>query len=308
MDIRIRLRHIRCFLETARAGSLTEAAKQLHVSQPAISKTLRELESILGENLFDRSGRRLRLNQAGKLFQHHAGAAWVELNNAQDAVQKHANRITKISVGLLPSVAADLFPRAALSFQSQFTNCVLRLATGPNWLIYSQLREGQLDLVIGRLGLEDQMQSLTFEQLYVEEVVMAVRPSHPLLGQPGATHTIDRYPLILPPSGALIAPTVRAYLTSIGCGNKKPMFETVSWAFCRHVLMETDAIWFISRGAISKELNQGSIATLPGDKLLLSGAIGISMKQDAILDTEKKALIDCLRQASNGPDHTNRVA
>jgi len=299
MDVRIRLRHIRCFLETARAGSLTEAAKRLHVSQPAISKTLRELEIILGEDLFDRSGRRLRVNYAGRLFQQYAGAALIELDNAQDAVQKSANRTTRISIGLLPSVASDLFPKAALAFKSQFPQCVLRLATGPNWLMYAQLREGQLDLVIGRLGLEDQMEALSFEQLYVEEVVMAVRSKHPLVSKRRKPHDIADYPLILPPSGALIAPTVRAYLTSIGKRNVRPMFETVSWAFCRHVLAETDAIWFISRGAISRELAEGSIAALPGDKLLLSGAIGYSMRKDALLDREKRALIGCMRAVSN---------
>ena len=55
-------RHIRCFLEVARLSSVGQAATALAISQPAVSKTLRELEDRLGRRLFERSGRRLRLN------------------------------------------------------------------------------------------------------------------------------------------------------------------------------------------------------------------------------------------------------
>ncbi len=75
LDPRIRLRHLRCFLETARLGSLSAAADVLNVSQPAVSKTIRELEEVLGKPLFDRSHRRLTMTAVGRVFQQHAGAA-----------------------------------------------------------------------------------------------------------------------------------------------------------------------------------------------------------------------------------------
>ncbi|MDO7732803.1 MAG: LysR family transcriptional regulator, partial [Paracoccaceae bacterium] len=64
LDHRIRLRHLRCFLETAQLGSLSAAARVLRISQPAASKTIRELEDILGRALFDRAARRLSLTSA----------------------------------------------------------------------------------------------------------------------------------------------------------------------------------------------------------------------------------------------------
>ena len=73
LDHRIRIRHLRCFLETARLGSLSAAADAMNVSQPAASKTIRELEEVLGKPLFDRSHRRLSLTAAGRVFQQHAG-------------------------------------------------------------------------------------------------------------------------------------------------------------------------------------------------------------------------------------------
>jgi LysR family pca operon transcriptional activator len=82
-DARLRLRHLRCFLEIARAESVSLAAEQLNITQPAVSRSLKELEDMLGTHLFDRVGRGLRLNEAGRVFQSHAAASMVELMRGQ---------------------------------------------------------------------------------------------------------------------------------------------------------------------------------------------------------------------------------
>ncbi|MFT6653116.1 MAG: LysR family pca operon transcriptional activator, partial [Celeribacter sp.] len=105
IDSHIRMRHLRCFLETARLGSLSAAADAMHVSQPAASKTIRELEDILGVPLFDRTGRRLVLSAAGKVFQQHAGAAMIDLKRAQDLVRDAPRSRTRLAVGTLPTAA-----------------------------------------------------------------------------------------------------------------------------------------------------------------------------------------------------------
>jgi LysR family pca operon transcriptional activator len=70
---------VRCFLDVARLSSVTQAADALSITQPAVSKTLRELEDRLGVRPFERDGRRLRLTEAGRLFRPHAGASLSEL-------------------------------------------------------------------------------------------------------------------------------------------------------------------------------------------------------------------------------------
>lgn len=298
MDIRIRLRHIRCFLEVARRNSLAEAAETLNVSQPAVSKTLKDLEAILGVALFDRDERRLRLNAAGRQFQQHAGAALVELDVAQDAVRKAATDRTRLAVGLLPSAASDLFPRAALLFGQSRPNCVLRVATGPNWLLFSQAREGQIDMVVGRLAHDDQMTGLAFEQLYLEEVAAIVRPGHPLLKVRRPETRLQDYPLILPPAGAVIAPIVRSYLISIGLRGISAMVETVSLPLGRGLVLGSDAVWFISRGVVAHELREGSLAALKARQPMTSGPVGISIREDAIRSSDMEALFACLRDAA----------
>lgn len=294
LDHRIRLRHLRCFLETARLGSLTVAAQTLNVSQPAASKTLRELEDILGLPLFDRTGRRLRLTAAGQVFQQHAGSAMIELDRAQDLVRNAPRRSTRVTVGALPTAATTLLPQAALAFRDRFPECLLRVTTGPNWLLMSQLREGALDLVVGRMAGATGMEGLTFRPLYSERIAAIVRPGHPLLGQPVPMGALADYPLILPPPGAAIAGAVRSYLARQGIAPGSQAYETVSLAFGRRVVQGSDAVWFISLGVVSVELAKGELAELTTGEDLPAGPAGISMRGDGMLTPEQAGFVKAL--------------
>jgi LysR family pca operon transcriptional activator len=294
LDSHIRMRHLRCFLETARLGSLSAAADVMHVSQPAASKTIRELEDILGVPLFDRSGRRLVLSSAGKVFQQHAGAAMVDLTRAQDLVREAPRSHTRLAVGTLPTAATDMFPTAALAFQKSHPECLLRVTTGPNWLLMSQLREGALDMVVGRMPPVGALDGLSFQQLYSEIVVPVVRPDHPLLHPNWQIAQLAEYPLMLPPSGAVIAPMVRAFLHNNGLHTPQPVFENVSLAFGRKVVQKSDVIWLISQGVVAEELRLGTLKALPLKDDLLGGPVGVSMRAQTVITEEQKALLAAL--------------
>lgn len=301
MDPRLRLRHLRCFLETARLGTLSAAAETLSISQPAASKTLRELEEVLGISLFDRSTRRLVLTPAGRLFQQHAGTAMRALETAQHAVQQAPARRTRLNLGVLPTVATDLLPRAALSFKAAQPHCSIRVTTGPNWLLLAQLREGTVDLVVGRMPGADQMVGLTFRQLYSERIVMVVRPNHPLLATENVSEALHGYPLMLPPSGALIAPSVKSWLVSKGLPFLEPDFETVSLAFGRKLVLLSDVVWFISEGVVADELGSGLLTTVDMDADLPAGPVGICLRAESEIAPESQAFIKVLQTICDPP-------
>ncbi|MER0239173.1 LysR substrate-binding domain-containing protein [Fulvimarina sp. MAC8] len=290
LDPLLRLRHLRCFVETARRGSLNAAAEALNVSQPAASKTIRELEDILGVHLFDRSGRRLVLTEAGLVFQRHAGTALADLERAQTLVRENTAKRRKLSVGVLPTASTQLFPAAAEAFRARFPDCTLRISTGPNWLLLSQLREGELDLVVGRMPPQGLAQGLDFHRLYWERVVPIVRPGHPLAGTEWAPSDLQRFPLMLPPGGAVIAPAVRSYLQSLGIGEAIASYDNVSQAFGIRTVQISDTIWFISEGVVRTELDRGELAVLPVRDELLGGPVGLSRRRNSRRDEAADAL------------------
>lgn len=297
LDAQLRLRHIQAFLETARAESVSVAAANLSVTQPAISRSLRELEEILETKLFDRVGRGIRLNEAGRVFQTHASASVVELMRGKDRLSKIGDVTERLSVGALPTAATDLLPRAAIAFQKEMPHVRLHVLTGPNWLLFNQLRDGQLDLVVGRMPEKDTATGVTFEQLYTEYVVLVCRPGHPVLDVPKPEAYLPDAQLILPPGGAVISQTVRRYLASIGLPELRGAIETVALPVGRKIVRESDALWFISRGVVADELEDGSLQAVELSSPLLSGPVGISYARAAPISVNRSVLAECLRSA-----------
>ncbi|MEO6396035.1 MAG: LysR family transcriptional regulator, partial [Devosia sp.] len=180
IDPRIKLRHLNAFTEVARLKSVVRAAEALHMSQPAATKTIQELEAIIGRQLFDRSRRNLVLSAAGEQFQRYVASSLTALRQGIDVLHRGgADPIVR--VGALPTVSAHILPVALQMLISRHGHARSRITTGPNNYLLSQLRAGELDMVVGRMAGPDEIAGLAFEYLYSEVVVFAVRPDHPLL-------------------------------------------------------------------------------------------------------------------------------
>ncbi|MGM0583431.1 MAG: LysR substrate-binding domain-containing protein [Pseudomonadota bacterium] len=292
----IKLRHIRAFLDTAEEGSVTGAARRMGISQPSLSKTLSELEAMMGVALLTRVGRGTALTAEGETFRRHALQAVQQLETGAAAV--HPQRLTgTISVGLLPTVAGGFFPRVALDFCRRRPAARISVQTGPNLFLLGRLRAGEIDLMVGRMPSPDEMPGLTFDWLYDEEIVLAARPGHPLVGRP-AEEAVPQCPLILPTPAAIIRRPVDDYLLALGVTDPQVSFETVSLAPGLSLVEGSDMLWFISRGVIARELEHGALTTLPIRAPFMAGAVGLTMKQSAQRRPEVAQLVDALHEAA----------
>src|SRR5690606_18963478 len=116
--------------------------------------------------------------------------------------------------------------------------------TGPNNYLFSLLRTGDVDIVIGRMAEPDLMLGLAFEHLYSESVVLVVRPDHPLLAlEDFHPSLIEPYQVLMPTPDAVIRHHVDRMLLVHGISNIRDEIETVSNAFGRSYVRQTDAIW-----------------------------------------------------------------
>ena len=88
IDARVKFRHLQTFVEVSRQKSVMKAAELLHVSQPAVTKTIRELEEVLGVAVFERDGRGIKITRYGEVFLRHAGAALTALRQGLDSVSQ----------------------------------------------------------------------------------------------------------------------------------------------------------------------------------------------------------------------------
>jgi LysR family cyn operon transcriptional activator len=144
------LRHVRYLKAVVEHGSFTRAAQTLHVSQPALSQQIKELEERVGAQLLDRSGRKIRPTDLGAIYLQHAGRALAELDEAARAVRDVEDLSTgTLRLGVTPSVAAYLIGPVLQRFRASYPGITLTVRASPQELIEPALRDDQLDLGIG---------------------------------------------------------------------------------------------------------------------------------------------------------------
>ena len=299
LDPRIKLRHLSCFLEVARLESVSRAAEILNVTQPAVSKTIRELEEVLRVPLFDRSGRNLVLTGFGEVFQRYAGASVTALRQGFDSVARaRASDAVAVRIGALPTVSARILPHAMAHFTAQSLGMKPRVVTAPNGFLLSQLRLRDLDLVLGRMADPAAMAGFAFEHLYSERVVFAVRAGHPLLAsKPFEFTAIARHQVLMPPPDSIIRPTVERFLVTHGIGPFAEEIETVSDSFGGSYVRACDAIWIISEGVVAEDVADGRLALLPIDTADTPGPVGLTTRAGTTLPIAAELFAQSVRAA-----------
>ena len=296
IDSRIRFRHLRTFIEVARHNSVGRSAQLLGVTQPAITKTIRELEDILGKKLFEKDGRGVRITRYGEVFLRHAGASVAAIQQGIDSLSRE-NAGPPIRIGALPTVSARIMPAVMVKFLTEGTDSPVKIVTGENQVLLDQLRTGTLDLVIGRLAAPDRMVGLAFEYLYSEQVRFVVRKGHPLLADSQFDFgAIRNFTILMPPVGAVIRPYVDRYLLAHGMAELPHAIETVSDSFGRVFVEETDAVWVISDGVVTRDVEAGRLCILPVDTTETRGAVGLTTRENATSNASLDILARTVRE------------
>ena len=300
VDARVKFRHLQTFVEVARQKSVMKAAELLHVSQPAVTKTIRELEEVLGVAVFEREGRGIKITRYGEVFLRHAGAALTALRQGLDSVsQERSGDGVPVRIGALPTVSTRIMPKAMSLFLKEDTGARIKIVTGENAVLLEQLRVGDLDLVVDRLAAPEKMTGFSFEHLYSEQVVFAVRAGHPLLsGAQSAFAHLGDYPVLMPTRASIIRPFVEHFLIANGIPGLPNQIETVSDAFGRAFVRASDAIWIISAGVVASDIEDGTLAVLPIDTSETKGPVGLTMRADSIPSLPLSILMQTIREAA----------
>jgi LysR family pca operon transcriptional activator len=301
IDSRVRFRHLQTFLEVARQKSVVKAAGVLNVSQPAVTKTTRELEEALGVAVLERDGRGIKITHLGEIFMQHAGMAITALRQGIESVSNvGAEEGPPIRIGALPTVSVRIMPRAVQLFLKEHTGATIKIVTGENAVLLEQLRLGDLDLVVGRLAAPDKMTGFFFEHLYSEQVVFVVRAGHPLLSD--GHDLFDRlgeFPVLMPTRGSIIRPFVDRFFITNGVARVPTEIETVSDAFGRAFLRQSDAVWIISAGVVANDIEAGVLVALPIDTDETKGPVGLTMRTDTTASPAFAVLLKAIREAAS---------
>jgi len=259
---RLRLRHLSCFVSIAREQHLGRAAERLRLTAPAVSKTLAELEELTGTRLFERGRQGARLTPEGTAFLPHAVAVLDALTAASSALLHETRPADEtVRVGALPTVAPDLLPGVLNQLRARRPATRVVVQTAANAPLLEMLRGGAIDFAIGRMSDPQQMMGLSFEFLFVEPLVLAVRPGHPLAGNPQARLAdVLAYPLVVFARGTIPRHNTEGYLASQGLRLPHNCVETLSVSVGRLLTQRSDSVWFTPAGAVREDMAQGLLA------------------------------------------------
>ena len=193
------LRHLRYFVAVAEEENVSRAALKLHVSQPALSRQIHDLEDEIGFPLFERGAKSVHLTEAGRVFLNEARAVIQRVEEAVKSARAVAGGMRgEIHVGYAPSLTVQILPLALRSFQAQFPNVRVALHDLSTDEMLSQLREGGLHLALVARPMRGMLRGLVFEELARYPMCVAIPPAHPFSRK--RTMTLDqavREPLII---------------------------------------------------------------------------------------------------------------
>lgn len=145
----ISLYQLRAFLEFARLGSVAETADALDVSQPAVSAALAGLQRVAGVKLTERDGRRIRVTEAGKVFELSGRRLFALLDDAKRRAHEIANVAAgRLRIAAVTTAAEHLVPDMLHTFRQQQPNVGLELDVGNHARVWDQLRHWEMDLVV----------------------------------------------------------------------------------------------------------------------------------------------------------------
>lgn len=295
IDTRIKFRHLLCFLEVARQGSLARAADKLAVSQPAISKTLKELETLLAASLFERSKSGVALTEAGVAFMRYAGPCVQALREGVDSLRCGDYAAQTIRLGVLSTVESLLVPEVVRRLHERHPALAVTVVTGPSAYLLSQLRVGELDLVVGRMTDSPQIQGLSFEHLYSESMTLVVRAGHPLLAGPLLRGQLEDYPLVLPLAGTTIRQYADSLFVQCGIAQSRQRLETLSVALSRRYVLCSEAIWVAPLDAVRLDLRKGELVELELGIQEPGGSVGICSNATLPLSPAAQSCLEMLR-------------
>ena len=279
----VQLRHLRCLVAVAQERNLARAAERLALSQPAVSKTLVELETLAGQRLVDRGRHGARLTAAGQEMLVHALRVLEAVGEAGQSLEGgQPSRSARLRIGALPSVASAWLPQALATFFEAQPQVQVSVNTGPNPVLLDELRAGTVDFVLGRMADPQHMAGLSFELLQSEPLALVTRPGHPLTAAAVSIHAVLDYPLVVYSEGTIPRHTTESFLSAWGL--KLPVarrLDTLDVAVARLVVRDTDAVWFTPIGAAADDVARGGLVRLPLETQGTEEPVGLLLRSDA---------------------------
>src|SRR5699024_383055 len=305
----LRLRSIKILLSLAETQNMTHTAAQLNMTQPGLSKWLKDFEEELGLPLFERHARGLRPTPYGRALLSHAQRIDKQIQRARgDMTALRQGKSGRLIIGTSGAASSHTVPDAVLNLLQQMPDIDIELTESTLDRLITQLTQGEVDVVVGRYAPELHVTMLEREILYEDPICLIARANHPVLqsAQP-QWDDLMRYHWLIWPKGTQIR---NAFEEALDAANQMhPPHTLVSNSITANLalLSSSDMIAVVSHRAAQRIAQNRSFAILP---IGLSGFGSIAMywRAEELLPQTVTAALHCLRTAHLAQPKTSKKA
>lgn len=205
------LRQLEYVVAVARHGTFVAAARACHVSQPSLSVQVAQLETALGNRLFERTSKKVSVTPFGAAFVERAEAVLDEIAELESVARAHRDPLVgELRLGVIPTVAPYLVPRLVSVVRTRFPKCRLLLSEQTTPELVARAENGEVDCLL--LALESDLHDLAARELLADPFVVACAADHPLASKKKVTLAeLRANDLLLLEDGHCLSDQVRRY-------------------------------------------------------------------------------------------------
>ncbi|PRW99034.1 LysR family transcriptional regulator [Pseudomonas fragi] len=290
-------RRLQVFVKLCETHHMQTVASLLGLSQPAISSTLKVLESGCGHTLFERTPRGLLPTRASLDILFPVRRALNELRHIDTDISALQGTLQGVvQVGALPLGRTRILPEAIVRLMAEHPGIQVITNESPFDLLATELRAGDVDFIFGALRSTAYASDLSGEALLTEEMVVLARRGHPLYSKSTVQAELADAQWVLPRAGSPARHMLDDCFTAFGIAPPRPMVESGDMAIIRGLLLRSDMLAAVSAHQLEAEIASGELCILPLELRHTSRAIGLTSRTASLHSPVAKALMDVIRQ------------
>ena len=300
LKARLKTRQLLLLIALDDYRNIHRAADELHMTQPAASKQIKDLEEMLDVKLFERLPRGMEPTIYGETMIRHARMALTSLALAHDDILTLKAGLTgQVEVGVIMTPAMALLPRAIARVKEEAPLLRIGVQLETSNLLLDKLQHGTLDFMIGRIFDTGDTSGLIYEELTEEPACAVVRPGHPLLERKNLTlQDIAPLPWIVPPHGSILRYRFDMMFRRAGLEPPANVVDTTAMLMITALLQQTDSLHVMPIEVAQYYASLNVMRILPIDIPCKMDAFGIIRHQDHLLSPGGDLLLRAVRAAA----------
>ncbi|GAB3246919.1 LysR family transcriptional regulator [Chitinimonas naiadis] len=297
---RLKTRQLLLLVGLDEERNIHRTSEVLGMTQPAASKLLKDLEDMLGVQLFERLPRGMKPTWYGEIMIRHARMVLSNLSQAHDEITALKSGLTgQVNLGAIVGVSTALLPRAIARMKQQFPYVQINVQLDTSNALQPLLQQGRFDILVARLFEEHDKSGLNYELLAEEPVCLAARRGHPLAQGAGLTlRDLMSAAWVLPPSGSVLRHRFDLLFRQQNLEPPRNVIETTALSLTTALLEETDMVTALPVDVVRHYAEHGMLATLPVTLDCKMDAFGIITRRDQLLSPCATAMLRILREVS----------